>query len=90
VFTKCWLAREVIEGDAKPSRASDVGEYDDTSDPAVMWLIEPFHSTQTTKYSGTLVEVQNNTLPFMTMSAFSHFTYYWSQQSLVYVDLQCV
>ncbi|KAK1216229.1 hypothetical protein PQX77_021143 [Marasmius sp. AFHP31] len=75
-FTDCWLAHEMVDDSApNPSKASG-------------WLVEPYRAIQTTKYSGTLSECKETTLPFKTMSAFTHFTHYWSFGILVYVDLQ--
>ncbi|THU97342.1 hypothetical protein K435DRAFT_662975, partial [Dendrothele bispora CBS 962.96] len=58
--------------------------------PGIVWLLEPYHTTQTTKYSGTLQELHKNTLPFKTMSAFAHFSLYWTKGKKVFVDLQCM
>ncbi|KAK1222606.1 Eukaryotic elongation factor 2 kinase [Marasmius sp. AFHP31] len=102
-FTECKLACEVVGVSQTPSKASRIStdEYlrqttliteeafnDQGTPPAVVWLIEPLQAQQVTKYSGTLVQSKKKTLPFMTMAAFAHFTYCWSQEQLVYVDLQ--
>ncbi|KAJ8085216.1 hypothetical protein PM082_004010 [Marasmius tenuissimus] len=94
-FTDCWFAREIVNDAApSPSKASGVVTEDYEfqtagDDPgSIYWLIEPYHAIQTTKYSGTLSECDKKTLPFKTMSAFAHFTHYWSFGTLVYVDLQ--
>ncbi|THU80917.1 hypothetical protein K435DRAFT_694663, partial [Dendrothele bispora CBS 962.96] len=58
--------------------------------PGVLWLLEPYHTTQTTKYSGTLQELHKNTLPFKTMTAFAHYSLYWTNGKKVFVDLQCM
>ncbi|KAG7090295.1 hypothetical protein E1B28_011892 [Marasmius oreades] len=87
IFTDCWLAREIVDETAimdGPSKASGLTrtDYDfqraanDDDTPSILWLIEPYHTVQTTKYSGTLSECGDKKLPFMTM------------QTLVYVDLQ--
>ncbi|KAI3616638.1 kinase-like protein [Moniliophthora roreri] len=64
-------------------------EDDDSKEqPASVWLVEHEHSIQVTKYSSTMQQGNHNTLPFMTMSAFAHFSHYWSQETQVFVDLQ--
>ncbi|KAG7091746.1 hypothetical protein E1B28_008147 [Marasmius oreades] len=52
------------------------------------WLIEHERPTQVTKYSGTLQQSSRQTLPFMTMSAFAHFSLIWSNGERVFADLQ--
>ncbi|THU99214.1 hypothetical protein K435DRAFT_795102 [Dendrothele bispora CBS 962.96] len=41
-----------------------------------------------TEYSGTMQQVNKNTLPFLTMNAFAHFIHYWTHGRMVFVDLQ--
>ncbi|THU98283.1 kinase-like protein, partial [Dendrothele bispora CBS 962.96] len=52
------------------------------------WLIEPRRTNEVTKYSGTMQQVNKNTLPFLTMNAFAHFIHYWTHGQMVFVDLQ--
>ncbi|KAG7087992.1 hypothetical protein E1B28_012031 [Marasmius oreades] len=52
------------------------------------WLIEHERPTQVMKYSGTLQQSSRQTLPFMTMSAFAHFSLIWSNGERVFADLQ--
>ncbi|THV04044.1 kinase-like protein, partial [Dendrothele bispora CBS 962.96] len=52
------------------------------------WLIEPRRTNEVTKYSGTMQQVNKNTLPFLTMNAFAHFIHYWTHGRMIFVDLQ--
>jgi hypothetical protein len=77
-----------VSADCYASESIDSKLADDTDPLRIMWLVEPHCTTETTRYSGTLTEVNRQTLPFMTMSAFAHFTLYWSEGQLVFVNLQ--
>ncbi|KAK7452144.1 hypothetical protein VKT23_012249 [Stygiomarasmius scandens] len=84
VFTDAILAREIITPNTCPSIASGVTELG----KEITWLIEPRRTSEVTKYSGTMQQVHKNTLPFITMNGFGHFTHYWSHGQMVFVDLQ--
>ncbi|KAF5318971.1 hypothetical protein D9758_018823 [Tetrapyrgos nigripes] len=97
-FTDAYLAEEIVEKDT-PSTLSGVTadrymqemyepESADLEPLRVIWLIEPRHTTEVTKYSGTMTQVKRNTLPFVTMAAFAHFSLFWSHGKMVFVDLQ--
>ncbi|KAJ8089942.1 hypothetical protein PM082_018520 [Marasmius tenuissimus] len=102
-FIDCQIAHEVIGVSQTPSKASGITSADyidqtmlitqdrsheDGPRVAVTWLIEPLHTQHVTKYSGTLTQSNKQTLPYMTMSSFTHFTWAWSLFRLVFVDLQ--
>lgn len=93
-FTECQLAYEDIS-DSAPSPASGVMpeeltnaiDHDDV--PKIVWLLEPRRSTVVKKWSGTLAEIANpRSLDQRTINAFAHFSYVYSREHLVFVDIQ--
>ncbi|KAF5347486.1 hypothetical protein D9758_015060 [Tetrapyrgos nigripes] len=93
-----YLAEEIVENNT-PSTLSGVTaeQYvDEMYEPGsedletlqILWLMEPRRSTEITKYSGTMTQVDRNTLPYMTMAAFAHFTLHWTKGKMVFVDIQ--
>ncbi|KAL0566682.1 hypothetical protein V5O48_015326 [Marasmius crinis-equi] len=88
LFSSAILAQEVVVD--KPSLPSGLHSEELFSDATtnITWLLEPRRSTEVIKYSGTLAPVDRNTLPFMTMAAFAHYTYHAMDANLVLVDLQ--
>ncbi|KAI0629563.1 kinase-like domain-containing protein, partial [Trametes polyzona] len=57
-------------------------------DAGVIWLLEPRRSTAVNKWSGTMVHPNRLDKLHMTMSAFAHFSFLWSESTLVFADLQ--
>jgi hypothetical protein len=57
-------------------------------DSAVTWLLEPLRAASVDRWSGTLEHPIHADKAGKTIDAFMHFAYIYSQQSLVFADLQ--
>ncbi|KAJ6556663.1 kinase-like domain-containing protein, partial [Mycena sp. CBHHK59/15] len=57
-------------------------------DSAITWLLEPQRASSIEKWSGTLEHPIHSGKAGNTMDAFMHFSYIYSQQSLIFADLQ--
>ncbi|KAI0074067.1 kinase-like protein, partial [Panus rudis PR-1116 ss-1] len=57
-------------------------------DLRVAWLLEPIRSKRVHKYSGTNKHPNHQDLLGQTMSAFAHFSCFWSKGTMVFADLQ--
>ncbi|KAH9917386.1 kinase-like domain-containing protein [Epithele typhae] len=91
-FSGCLLAEEIIV-DGSPSVASGVTseKWADEPKPRLLWLLEPIRpGGEPKRWSGTLVHRNNESLSSMTMEAFTHFTYEYSNGNVVIADLQSV
>ncbi|KAH9941165.1 kinase-like domain-containing protein [Epithele typhae] len=91
-FSGCLLAEEIIV-DGSPSVASGVTseQWADEPKPRLLWLLEPIRpGGEPKRWSGTLVHRNNESLSSMTMGAFTHFTYEYSNSNIVIADLQSV
>ncbi|KAI1791093.1 kinase-like domain-containing protein [Ganoderma leucocontextum] len=92
-FTSCYLAREIV-GPNGPSKASGISQESWASltekdpDSTIIWLLEPRRSKSVTRWSGTLAHSKRADKRHSTMGAFVHFAYDWSQQTVVFADLQ--
>ncbi|KAJ7099232.1 kinase-like domain-containing protein, partial [Mycena belliarum] len=83
-FADAFLAVEV----KKPSKASGVIAIAEDGE-GLTWLVERKRPTTVIKFSGTLVHQSHRTdLRSATVSAFAHFVYGYSNNSLVFADLQ--
>ncbi|KAJ7087588.1 kinase-like domain-containing protein [Mycena belliarum] len=72
----------------KPSKASGVIAIAEDGE-GLTWLVEHKRPTTVIKFSGTLVHQSHRTdLRSATVSAFAHFVYGYSNNSLVFADLQ--
>ncbi|KAJ7832306.1 hypothetical protein B0H13DRAFT_2289105 [Mycena leptocephala] len=95
MFSDGLLAQEIV-GDCAltPSPASGVPMsvfLDATSgnpDSAITWLLEPLRAASVNRWSGTLEHPIHADKAGKTIDAFMHFAYIYSQQSLVFADLQ--
>ncbi|KAF5340536.1 hypothetical protein D9758_015821 [Tetrapyrgos nigripes] len=93
-----YLAEEIVENNTPSTLSGVTAEryVDEMYEPGsedletlqILWLMEPQRSTEITKYSGTMTQVDCNTLPYMTMAAFAHFTLHWTKGKMVFVDIQ--
>ncbi|KAJ7156232.1 kinase-like domain-containing protein [Mycena filopes] len=84
-FTDAFLAVEVKQ----PSKASGLASIPEGQEEGLTWLVERKRPTTVIKFSGTLVHHTHRTdLRSATISAFTHFVYGFSNQSLVFADLQ--
>ncbi|KAL0062818.1 hypothetical protein AAF712_010270 [Marasmius tenuissimus] len=86
-FTDAIIAREVVEGIPSPVSCLTCETFCNEF-TIVTWLLEPRRTTEVVKYSGTMQPAQINTLPYMTMAAYAHYTYHATEGYLVFVDLQ--
>ncbi|KAJ6449509.1 kinase-like domain-containing protein [Mycena vitilis] len=83
-FADAFLAVEV----KNPSKASGVIAIAEDGE-GLTWLVERKRPTTVVKFSGTLVHQSHRTdLRSATVSAFAHFVYGYSNNSLVFADLQ--
>lgn len=87
--------QEIVgESSLAPSPASGVSMevfLDSTSqnpDSAITWLLEPRRASSVEKWSGTLEHPPHSDKAGNTIDAFMHFSYIYSQQSLLFADLQ--
>ncbi|KAJ6500211.1 kinase-like domain-containing protein [Mycena vitilis] len=93
IFSDGFLMREIID-DSGPSPASGVdmdsflSSMDDDPDSAVIWLVEPLRGSSLERWSGTLQHPAHENKPGQTIDAFMHFSYVYSQQTLVFADIQ--
>jgi hypothetical protein len=95
MFSDGLLVQEVIgERALSPSLASgiDMQVFLDTTsanpDSALTWLLEPLRASCIDRWSGTLEHPIHSDKAGKTMDAFMHFAYIYSQQSLIFADLQ--
>ncbi|KAF8178854.1 kinase-like domain-containing protein [Mycena galopus ATCC 62051] len=61
---------------------------DDNPDIAVVWLLEPLRGSSLERWSGTLRHPTHESKHGRTMDAFMHFSYVYSQQTLLFADIQ--
>ncbi|KAJ7133796.1 kinase-like domain-containing protein [Mycena filopes] len=95
VFADGLLVQEII-GDCSliPSPASTVSMdmfLEATSahpDSAITWLLEPLRASALDRWSGTLEHPLHSDKAGMTMDAFMHYSYVYSQKSFIFADLQ--
>ncbi|KAJ7478049.1 hypothetical protein B0H11DRAFT_2424682 [Mycena galericulata] len=93
IFSSGLLVREII-GPSGPSPASGVTadsfqqSLEANPDSAVVWLLEPLRGSAMERWSGTLKHPNHGNKPGQTMDAFMHFSYVYSQKTLVFADLQ--
>ncbi|KAJ7884219.1 kinase-like domain-containing protein, partial [Mycena leptocephala] len=84
VDTDAFLAQEVD----MPSVASGVSIITE-EDTGLMWLVERRRPVSVTKFSGTLVHTSaRRDLRSLTISAFAHFVFGYSDRQMVFADLQ--
>lgn len=93
-FTEFILAREIVE-EIGPSPASGISMKawedhvsDDPSDTFVTWLLEPHRLTHVQRWSGTMAFTNDIDKSAQTINAFVHFAYIWSQETLLFADVQ--
>ncbi|KAF9251019.1 hypothetical protein L218DRAFT_1065832, partial [Marasmius fiardii PR-910] len=86
------IATEVVSPQAKPSPASGISDNEWTAfcsqQPAdakllVVWLLEPMRTGTPKKWSGTLQHPSHQGKLGVTLTTFVHFTYEWSQKTIV-------
>jgi hypothetical protein len=83
-FAEAFLAEEADN----PSTASGV-ERITGEGTGLTWLVERKRPTTVTKFSGTLVHTSaRRDLRSMTICAFAHFTFGFSNNNMVFADLQ--
>ncbi|KAJ7099173.1 kinase-like domain-containing protein, partial [Mycena epipterygia] len=83
-FADAFLAKEVDQ----PSIASGVLNITE-GNCGLTWLVERKRPTTVTKYSGTLVHTSAcRDLKSLTVCAFAHFVFRYSDNTLVFADLQ--
>ncbi|KAJ7451474.1 kinase-like domain-containing protein [Mycena galericulata] len=93
IFSSGLLVREII-GPSGPSPASSVTadsfqqSLEANPDSAVVWLLEPLRGSAMERWSGTLKHPNHENKPGQTMDAFMHFSYVYSQKTLIFADLQ--
>ncbi|KAJ7200606.1 kinase-like domain-containing protein [Mycena pura] len=87
MVSEAWLATETIteEGNACPAAGIEEDDYDTARTSGITWLLEPFRGGPVKKHCGTLLR---NTMfspgrLAATINAFIHFTYLYSQKSMV-------
>ncbi|KAJ7212692.1 kinase-like domain-containing protein [Mycena pura] len=92
-ISQAWLATEKVAEGETPSVASGISddqhwEHDEHVD-GITWLMEPLRSGHVTKFRGTLGfgGVPKGKLA-ATVDAFIHFTYLYSQKTMVLCDIQ--
>ncbi|KAJ7449751.1 hypothetical protein B0H11DRAFT_2332079 [Mycena galericulata] len=88
IFSSGLLVRDII-GPSGPSPAC--GQFSAVlanPDSAVVWLLEPLRGSAMERWSGTLKHLNHGNKPGQTMDAFMHFSYVYSQKTLVFADLQ--
>lgn len=79
---------EVVKN-STPSPASGVVAAEFTSETEIIWLVEPKRSTIVERWSGTMEHPNHPDNKIgQTMSAFAHFSWICSKQTMVLVDLQ--
>jgi hypothetical protein len=61
---------------------------DDDPDAAILWLLEPLRGASIERWSGTLQHPNHDNKTGQTIDAFMHFSYVYSQQTLVFADIQ--
>ncbi|KAJ6463845.1 kinase-like domain-containing protein [Mycena vitilis] len=95
MFSDGLLVQEIIgECALTPSPASGVpmpAFLDMTAaspDGAITWLLEPLRASSVDRWSGTLEHRPHSDKAGRTIDAFMHFAYIYSQQSLIFADLQ--
>ncbi|KAJ7161857.1 kinase-like domain-containing protein, partial [Mycena crocata] len=92
-FSDGLLVQEIIGPDG-PSPASGLtmdsfmASLDTNPNCAIFWLLEPLRSSSVERWSGTLQHPPHENKPGRTMDTFMHFSYVYSQQTLVFADLQ--
>ncbi|KAJ7221193.1 kinase-like domain-containing protein, partial [Mycena rebaudengoi] len=57
-------------------------------DSAITWLLEPLRSAAMDRWSGTLLHPNHSNKAGLTMDAFMHFSFVYSQSTLVFSNLQ--
>ncbi|EDR07665.1 uncharacterized protein LACBIDRAFT_327547 [Laccaria bicolor S238N-H82] len=76
-----FLVKEVGE----PSIASGLLAFETDS---ATWLVEPRRTKSVVKFSGTLIRPSHTDKVGITLVAFAHFSYEFSQKQLVFADIQ--
>ncbi|KAJ6484712.1 kinase-like domain-containing protein [Mycena sanguinolenta] len=91
-ITKYRLAQEVISPDSVPSPASgvvkEVFEAESVADRRIVWLLEPMRNSSVTHYSGTMDHPAGQGQLAHTLSAFVHYSFQWSEGTVVFADVQ--
>lgn len=83
-FTDIFLLQESV-----PSKLSGAEELEPVGIDDYIWLVEPLHPKAMVKYSSTLAHQCNRTDKVgSTLNAFVHFAYEYSQEQIVFADLQ--
>ncbi|KAJ3727495.1 kinase-like domain-containing protein [Lentinula raphanica] len=86
-ITECWLFKEK---NFTPSKASGLAENvpKDTTEFSAVWLVEPRRTKAVEKYSSTLIHPPRGDKIGITLSAFTHYVLWSSQNKLVIADVQ--
>jgi hypothetical protein len=66
----------------------DVSGPDIIGEKGAMWLVKPQQTTSVVKFSGTLQHPSQDNKVGKTITAFAHFVFTISKQSLVFADIQ--
>ena len=61
---------------------------DNNPDSAIVWLLEPMRGSSIERWSGTLKHPNHDNKVGQTMDAFMHFSYVYSQHTIVFADIQ--
>lgn len=90
-----------IVNDSGPSPASGISIEDYTTEtseedaddstrdhPGILWLVEPKRTPLTDHWSGTMQFPNSTNKPGKTMSAFTHFSWVFTKETMVLADLQ--
>lgn len=92
-FTEVMLAREVLD-EQPPSAASGLSQasfnryFEEDPDMSVVWLLEPARTSSTTRYSGTMAHTNQSNKHHQTINTFVHFSYLFSQRSMIFADIE--
>jgi hypothetical protein len=91
-ITKCHLAQEVIPLDGAPSPAAgvvmEVFEAELEATHRIVWLLEPLRNSSVTHYTGTMDHPAGQGQLAHTLSAFVHYSFQWSEGTIVFADIQ--
>ncbi len=98
-MTVCFLLREAYSQSSPPEflspasggiRVSDLDPFESADKPdGAYWLLEPMRYGEVKRYSGTMSHVPRDSSHYaLTISAFVHFVYVYSEESLVFADIQ--
>ncbi|TRM66662.1 kinase-like domain-containing protein [Schizophyllum amplum] len=88
--TDFQIACEVVLGDGKPSRASNVTDeqYIEAAPAKLVWIMEPERKHTITKWSGTLNHPVHVSLLGQTASAIAHYFWLHTKGEMVLADMQ--